>query len=63
MFSPLNAESVGDLPDYDAIKIGDLVVGTDVGAEPSVTRTSIDPDTHTYLHGEEGVLAELKKKV
>ena len=62
MFSPLGAESLSELLGFDAIKEEDLKVGEAVGAEPSVPRTYLDPKTHTYLHGEQGVLAALKAK-
>lgn len=62
MFVPLGATSVSGLPGFDEIKIEDLEVGTKFGAPSSAERTSIDPQTLTYLHGEEAVLAELKKK-
>jgi len=61
MFAPLGATPVSGLPGFDEIKTEDLEVGTKFGAPSSVERTSIDPQTLTYLHGEEGVLAELKK--
>lgn len=51
------------LKDFDGIKSEDLEVGTSVGAEPTVPRTFVDPDTHTYVHGEEGVLMSLKRRV
>ena len=62
MFAPLGATPVSRLPGFDKIKTEDLEVGTKFGAPSSVERTSIDPRTLTYLHGEEGALAELKKR-
>ncbi|MEK7550636.1 MAG: hypothetical protein AAB535_02525 [Patescibacteria group bacterium] len=62
MYAPLGAQTMRELPDFDAIKEEDLQVGTSVGASPIVPRTWVDPDKHIYLHGEEGVLAALKNK-
>lgn len=62
MFSPLGSEGVTGLPGFDQIKIEDLEVGTGYGPEPRAARTWIDPKTHTYLHGEEGVLAREKNR-
>lgn len=63
MFAVIGAQSVSELPPYDQIKEEDLAVGTSIGAEPRVARTAIDPNTHTYIHGEEGVIFEAKKKI
>lgn len=62
MFAPLGAESMSNLAGFDEIKSEDLVVGMEHGAQPSVKRTAIDENTHTFMHGEDGVLAYLKKK-
>lgn len=61
MYAPMGAERVSQLPGFDDIKEGDLIAGTAFGATPTVDRTDIDPVTHTYLHGQEGELARLKR--
>ncbi|KKP47687.1 MAG: hypothetical protein UR39_C0003G0089 [Candidatus Woesebacteria bacterium GW2011_GWA1_33_30] len=38
-------------------------VDTSLGANPTVPRTFVDPKIHTYLHGEEGKLASIKRRV
>ena len=62
MYKPVGAQKLADLPDYDAIKNEDLKVGTAYGHEPSVLRTGINRNTHTWLHGQEGFLDSLKKR-
>lgn len=60
MHTPNGAESVGQLLGFNGIKLVDLKVGTSLGADSSVDRTWVDPDTLTYLHGQDGILAKLK---
>ncbi|OGM86337.1 hypothetical protein A2616_02005 [Candidatus Woesebacteria bacterium RIFOXYD1_FULL_33_11] len=62
LFAPLGATSVAELAQFDAIKTEDLEIGTRFGANPAVPRTFIDPKTHTYLHGQAGVLASIKRR-
>ncbi len=55
MFAPIGAESVNELPGFDQIKVEDLKIGTEFGAEPLIKRTAVDPRTYTYLHGRDGL--------